>query len=77
MQALNKQFLSRNRTTNVIAFDLGSMAEVYVSSEQAPKPYDLYFYVVHGLLHICGYNDQSVSDQKIMNRRTAQLLDNA
>lgn len=57
--------------------------DVIVSAEMAKasaakyrwKPHDeLTLYVVHGLLHLCGYDDATAKEQASMRRREAELL---
>jgi probable rRNA maturation factor len=59
-------------------------AEIIVSGDtavrQAPRygwsPYDeLTLYVVHGLLHACGYDDHSPRDKVRMRRREREVLE--
>ncbi len=74
LKKLNRQFLKKNRPTNVIAFNLVDMAEIYVSADRAHEKYDLYYFIIHGLLHVCGYRDRSAADQKLIDNKTRQLL---
>ena len=57
--------------------------ELIVSSEMASQvakeyrwsPHDeLLLYIVHGLLHLCGYDDLSESEQRIMRQREREVL---
>lgn len=74
IKGLNKKFLGKNRATDVLAFDLsdsfdkGGEGEVYISLETAwrqAEEYDVTFesevkrLVVHGLLHLFGYKDDT------------------
>lgn len=57
--------------------------EIIVSAEMAKQmsakygwqPIDeLTLYVVHGLLHLCGYDDLSAREQKLMRQREREVL---
>ena len=57
--------------------------EIIVSAEMAKsesvkygwRPLDeLTLYVVHGLLHLCGYEDQSATELRLMRKREREIL---
>ena len=80
---LNKQFFNKNRPTDVIAFTMNEEGEklegeVYISvdtAEKQAKEYnvelaeELMRLVVHGLLHLTGYDDNKENEQKVMKER--------
>jgi rRNA maturation RNase YbeY len=71
---LNKSYLSRNHPTNVIAFDLGDVSEIYVSRDQVKQDYDLYYFITHGLLHIIGYDhDTEAKERTMMHKCTTYV----
>ena len=88
IQDLNSRFLRRNRPTDVIAFPLGEeggdvWGEVYVSEEQAAKQASVYRVsfeeelarlVIHGILHLLGYDDGDVSQREKMREREDHYL---
>src|SRR5271165_3006581 len=89
---LNRQHLGHDWPTDVITFpmsDPGALAlsgELVVSTEMAVataremggEPRDeLALYLVHGLLHLCGYDDLNEQDSLAMKRRQAEILDTA
>ena len=58
--------------------------EIIISAEMAKQsaaefcwnPGDeLVFYLVHGLLHLCGYDDRSDSERRIMRSREREILE--
>jgi probable rRNA maturation factor len=80
MRQLNSEFASHAGTTDVLAFDLADdddelQGEVIVNAalaiEEAHKrsldPADeLLLYVVHGVLHLGGFRDNSAADKRRM-----------
>ena len=83
---IHARFLSDPAPTDVIAFDLsdeqGEAGEIYVSVDCARRvgrqrgvgaARELALYLVHGSLHLCGYDDRSFR-QRIRMRRAEQLV---
>ncbi len=86
---LNRIYLRHNGPTDVLAFDLsgpgdaGLAGQVIVSAETArrqakrfghPIAGELALYVVHGLLHLLGYDDHRPRQRRRMHARQAELL---
>lgn len=89
MRSLNRQFLRKQTTTDVLAFDVSdrndrlSEVEIYINLDQAAKQAKEYRItyteetlrlVIHGLLHFLGYDDHSEKEQKQMMRRGEDYL---
>jgi probable rRNA maturation factor len=90
VRRLNRQFLGRDRPTDVIAFDYmetpqeGSIwGDVFVSAEAAleqaqereiPVGEELARLFLHGCLHLLGYRDRARSDRTRMRRTQESLL---
>ncbi|MCX7994920.1 MAG: rRNA maturation RNase YbeY [candidate division WOR-3 bacterium] len=74
LQKLNKEFFRRNKPTNVISFNLGTVGEIYVSIDEVKLPADLFYYVAHGLLHIFGYDHKKKKDEKTMEKKCFKYL---
>jgi len=94
IRALNKKYLNRNHTTDVLAFDLRDNAslkgkskvvigDVIISMDAALKSINTYqttlsqelaLYVVHGILHLLGYDDHKSADVKRMRRKEQEIL---
>src|SRR5262245_37838870 len=81
---LNKQFLNHDGPTDVLSFPLSDpsakklagelVVGVEVARAQAQErgldvEDELSLYVIHGLLHLCGYDDKTVSSAKEMRQR--------
>jgi probable rRNA maturation factor len=89
IHALNRKHLRHDWPTDVITFPLSGpgdpvlAGELVVSAEMAAAtareagidPWaELALYVVHGLLHLCGYDDLSDRDADVMRRREGEVL---
>ncbi|MBN2621147.1 rRNA maturation RNAse YbeY [candidate division WOR-3 bacterium] len=74
LKNLNKRFLKKNKPTNVIAFPMGEVNEIYVSYDQARTEGELYYFIIHGLLHLLGYEHDSKTDEKAMDKRCREYL---
>lgn len=85
---LNRQFLSHDYATDVLSFLLeesneGIDGEVIVSAETAirsageynwPAIHELLLYVVHGTLHLTGYDDHEEEERRQMRARETVYL---
>ena len=85
IKKFNLKFLKTNRPTDVLAFNLSDLkkkdtllADIMVSAQTAVKQsrnfktsldYELSLYVAHGILHILGFNDQSLAQAKLMRKK--------
>jgi probable rRNA maturation factor len=89
IHALNRVHLSHDWPTDVISFTLSNpddpilAGELVVSAEMAVataiedgvQPRDeLALYIVHGLLHLCGYDDATDAEAAEMRRREDEIL---
>jgi probable rRNA maturation factor len=84
---LHRDFLNDPTTTDVITFEgqpgLGSAGEICVSADTAATyarahgrsfATELTLYVVHGWLHLCGYDDLEPPKKRAMRRAEARAL---
>ncbi len=89
MAGLNRRYLQRGGTTDVLSFDLseagrgglsaqlvvcGDVAAAQAAARGLPPQRELMLYVVHGLLHLMGYEDESVRGAAKMHARQEELL---
>lgn len=89
LKGLHGRFLDDNSPTDVMTFDLGDeedggpAGELYVSVEAAlrcaptyswPVENELLLYVVHGTLHLCGYDDHDEEERRAMRLAEARVL---
>ena len=88
MHELNKRYLAHDYPTDVLTFPMGRgkplEGEIVVSTEYAqrecaqydwPAEMETSLYVVHGLLHLCGYDDADDAGADRMEVRQKALLD--
>ncbi|MBE0432575.1 rRNA maturation RNAse YbeY [candidate division WOR-3 bacterium] len=76
LRGLNERFFRKKRRTNVISFDLDEVSEIYVSQDRARDAYDIYYYILHGLLHLAGYDHRNVTERTRMHQRCLEHLEN-
>lgn len=88
LRDLHRRFLHDDTPTDVIAFDLGRAdggpaGEVYASVVCARRvarargvtpARELALYLVHGTLHLCGFDDHRPSDRRRMRTAEARVL---
>ena len=85
---INKQYLNHNFYTDIITFDLSGKdspmnAELYISTERVKEnaqalnlsfQHELHRVIFHGLLHLLGYKDKSLAEEKAMRMAEDKLL---
>jgi probable rRNA maturation factor len=89
IRGINARHLDHDRPTDVISFAFGAPGdadfggELVVSAEtaareaaarQVPPRDELALYVVHGLLHLCGFDDRTEADAQAMRAREGEWL---
>ena len=90
IRVLNKKYLKRDHATDVLAFDLREkispkniVGEIVISDDTAFRnarlfkttaKKELLLYVVHGILHLLGFNDHGRKDIARMRKREQRLL---
>jgi len=87
--SINRRYLRHAGSTDVISFDLstpgfGLVAQIIVCADAAVREArarrigpqrELMLYIVHGLLHVIGYDDSNPRDAREMYARQEQLLE--
>jgi probable rRNA maturation factor len=86
---LNQRYLKHDEPTDVLSFPLSDpgarklQGELVIGAEVAktqaeerghPIEAELALYVIHGLLHLCGYNDHEANDASFMGERERHYL---
>jgi len=84
MKALNKRYLNHDYVTDVLTFDLGEgLGEVIICPEiasanakahQTSTENEIILYVIHGILHLAGYDDKSPGGILEMRSMEKELL---
>ncbi len=101
IRALNRMYLGKDSSTDVLAFPSGDTAglrsqvsglrkgflgDVAISSDKAAGNAGEYgtafkeeiaLYVIHGVLHLLGYDDRTKKSRKVLQRKEHELLQKA
>ena len=89
IRVINARYLSHDWATDVISFRFSEdnapelVGELVISAEMAVNTaretasdplQEVALYLVHGLLHLCGYDDQTAEDVVVIREREAVVL---
>lgn len=87
LHKINLEFLDHDTYTDIITFDysVGNevISEIYISIdrvEENAKKYsqtfenEIHRVMIHGVLHLCGYNDKLAEDKQIMRDKENHYL---
>lgn len=88
-QAINRQFLAHDYPTDVIAFEYDDgedekWGEIYINIQKAREQANEYGVsyenelvrlIIHGLLHLSGYDDQDDASRAAMKQREDELVE--
>jgi len=90
MRAMHKQYLNEDTYTDVMTFNLGSQdsieGEIYISSDRAEENArfykvsvinEIFRLLIHGCLHLHGYEDKDEENRKLMQAKEEELLTQA
>jgi rRNA maturation RNase YbeY len=80
---INHKYLNHNLYTDVVTFDLSSstreiLADIYISVDRIKVnarslklsfKEELHRVMLHGLLHLCGYNDKTEVQKKLIRKK--------
>lgn len=89
LHRMNREFLNHDYETDIITFDMsdedGTLAgDIYISVDQArlnaaeygnSPEQELKLLIIHGILHLLGYDDISEQDRAEMQREQDHLLE--
>jgi probable rRNA maturation factor len=89
IRKVHREFFGDDTPTDVITFPLNEppaplagaiVVSVETATRVAPRhraspEREVLLYVIHGTLHLCGYNDRRPRDARRMRRRQSELLD--
>ena len=71
---LNKKFLKRKGVTDVISFNLGKVAEIYICKKFIKEKEEFLKLLFHGFAHIIGFDHRNEKERKIMGNYESKLL---
>jgi probable rRNA maturation factor len=84
---MNQQYLQHDTLTDIITFNYNSghyiSGDIFISIERIKEnavtyktstEEELHRVMVHGILHLCGFNDKSPKDKKIMQEKENEAL---
>ena len=80
---IHHRHLGRRSGTDVLSFDLDGRAEVVVSVERARRQArrmghtiraEIALYITHGILHLCGHDDEAPRSRRRMRAAEEQIL---
>jgi probable rRNA maturation factor len=87
IRKLNLKYHNKNTPTDVLAFDLSDkedlLADIVVSTDAAIQNakslkttpfYEINLYVIHGILHLLGYDDKNNKNSLIMHKKEQYFL---
>ena len=84
MRSINKKYLNHDHVTDVLTFGLGEgLAEIIIcpqvaatnaKAHQTSTEKEIILYVIHGILHLAGFDDHSEKDILKMRRMEKELL---
>lgn len=81
---IHHRHLGSRRGTDVLAFSVDGTAEIVVSVERARREAkrlghtiraETALYIIHGMLHVCGYDDGAPEDRRRMRTAEERILD--
>ncbi len=79
----NKRYKHKDRATDVLSFDLGPCGQILISSDTALRnsaifdtsfEEEIILYVIHGILHLFGYNDETTAQKNRMSEKENRIL---
>ena len=83
IKELNKTYRHKNLPTDVLCFCMAEGTDIFISSERAlynSKRFrttflnELYLYVIHGILHMKGFRDDTAGNRQSMERTQEEIL---
>jgi len=86
--ALNKKYLGHDFLTDVLTFRLSDpglpvVSEIYISVERVRENalslktiygQELFRVMIHGILHLCGYKDDTIKQSKLIQKKEDYYL---
>lgn len=82
IKSLNTKYRKKNRITDVLAFDYGEIIICLPQAKRQAKELkhslkkELAILLVHGILHLAGYNDETVDGYNAMTKMQNKIIKN-
>ena len=86
IQALNKAYRHKNKPTNVLSFpssEEGEFGDILLAYETVmgeaedagiPVPHHIYHLIIHGFLHLLGYDHEKEDEATLMESTEIKIL---
>ena len=80
MRRINKEYLGHDYVTDVLTFEHGEILICPAVAKRNARRFgssvekELLLYVVHGILHLAGYDDHTPADIQKMRKKEKELL---
>ena len=86
IRPLNKKYRHKDRPTDVLSFSLGDenvLGDIVISVDRAKAQAKIFgtsfkdemkLYIIHGVLHLLGYDDETPAARKKMRQKEQELL---
>jgi len=83
VKKLNRMYKGKNRLTDVLCFCMPEGSDIFISSDRVfinskrfglSIKHETYLYVVHGILHMLGFRDDTSARRKQMGKLQVRLL---
>lgn len=87
IQKLNSQFCQQNRPTDVLTFPLNTaqnlpnqipveLGDIFICRSLAlRKNHSLHFLIIHGFLHLLGFDHQTEEEEEVWQHREKRVFD--
>lgn len=84
IRAINKRYKGEDRPTDVLSFDLDGAGEIFISIDKALTNSKIFktafgeeftLYIIHGILHLAGYDDETRSSRARMELKQGKILE--
>jgi len=81
--AVNKRYKFKGSPTDVLSFDLDAAGEIFISLDRALENSRIFgtkfeeevaLYIIHGILHLFGYDDETPRDKRRMAKIQDEIL---
>lgn len=81
MRRIHRDFMGLDSSTDVITFQHGDIVLSVETAQRQAEEYgstlvrEVRLYLIHGLLHLCGYDDVTPAGYRQMSRLQEELMD--